>query len=300
MNDLIKAVLSDRIKGVRFDECMKKHTTMKAGGTAGAFVCVKESNQLINAIETAKSLNLPYRVIGNGSNIIIRDGGYNGLIIALGKLFGGGSKNENEATFGAGMSLFAVGMFCALNELSGLEWAFGIPGTVGGACYMNAGAYGHNWGEFVTKIEVYDGKEILIINKDELSFGYRSSTVKDKNLIVLSCTVKLSMGKGPEIQAKQMEYLQKRKSSQPLEFPSSGSVFKRNEIFYPAKAIDDLGLKGLKVGDAEISKKHAGFIINKKNATCQNIENLIQLITDKVYKSFGVMLEKEIEFFGDK
>jgi len=299
MDSVVKHQLKQQLKGVRFDECMKKHCSMKAGGKAAAFVCVKEAEHLQKAICVANDLHVAYKVIGNGSNIIVRDGGYDGLVIALGKLFGGGSKHGTSAKFGAGMSMFAVGIFCSLNDLAGLEWAFGIPGTVGGACYMNAGAYGHEWAEFVQEIEVLDNNEIKTLQKSEFWFGYRDSSIKQNKQIVISCTLNLVKGNCKQIEQLQADYLSQRKAKQPLEFPSCGSVFKREEGFFPSKAIDELGLKGTKVGDAEISKKHAGFIINKKNATCQQIETLIQLIKDKVWERFAVTLHEEIEFIGE-
>lgn len=300
MDSLIKQKLKQNLKGVRFDECMKKHCSMKAGGKASAFVCVKEAAHLQKAIKVAKELGIDYKVLGNGSNIIVRDGGYDGLIIALGKLFGGGSKQGTTAKFGAGMPMFAVGIFCSLNDLAGLEWAFGIPGTVGGACYMNAGAYGHEWAQFVRELEVLDGDQIKTLQKGEFWFGYRDSSIKQNKQIVISCTLNLFEGKCKQIEQMQANFLSQRKAKQPLEFPSCGSVFKREENFFPSKAIDELGLKGAKVGDAEVSKKHAGFIINKKNATCQQIETLIQLIKDKVLEAHGVVLHEEIEFLGNK
>lgn len=277
---------------------LKNYSSMHVGGKCKFFFAPNNQNQLKNAVAFAKKYNIPFFILGNGTNVIFSDKGFNGLIICL--------KNLNEITIqknlivvGAGTNLFRLNTFLCENNLAGLEWSYGIPGSVGGAVCMNAGAYGGEFSNYIEKLEIFDGKKFRIVYKKKLWFGYRDSEVKQKKLIVTNVWLRFEKGEKQVIKQKQKEYFQKRKISQPLEHYNSGSIFKTTNGIIAGKIIDNLGLKGVKIGGAEISTLHANFIINNGSATCEDIKNLIKLIKQKVYEKVGTELCEEVIFVGD-
>ncbi len=290
-------------------EDLKKHTTFKlVNSFAKAVIVCNTENALLKTLKILKNKNAFSKksktyhlakqnlILGYGSNVLFKDDFYNDYIIKLGKNFKKLVLKKNFIEVGAGVNLFALNKFLSNNSLCGLEWSYGIPGSVGGAVIMNAGAFGHSFLEFVTEVKILCGGKIFWTNN--FSYSYRNSTFKENKNIILEVRLKLSKGKKDEILKNQKAFFEKRLSTQPQEF-SAGSVFKHvfidDKILYPAKMIDNLGLKGVKIGDAEISTKHAGFIINNKNATSRDVLTLINLIERKVEENFKVKIEPEIE-----
>ena len=243
---------------------------------------------------------MEYCIIGNGSNLLVGDEGYRGAIIQV-------FDNKNHLRIegkkiiaGAGALLSQIANFAWENELTGMEFAAGIPGTIGGAVVMNAGAYGSEMKEIVTKVEAVTGNgEIIFLTEEELGFGYRMSIFKKRPLIAMEVTLELEKGEKSMIKARMNELKEKRVKSQPLEFPSAGSVFKRPEGYYAGKLIMDAGLRGFCVGGAMVSKKHCGFIINVGDASAKDVKDLIGEIQDRVREKFGVMLEPEVCMIGE-
>ena len=276
------------------DEPMSKHTTFKIGGLADFFVTPTESEQIKKIIIFSKQNNIPLTIIGNGSNILVKDSGIRGITIK--------PKIENiqiEDDFiiaGAGVNLTKLSKVAMLNSLHGLEFAYGIPGCVGGAIKMNSGAHELEMKDVVyeTSYIDYDGN-IKNINNEEHKFEYRKTRFFDEKAIILETKLKLVKGNKEEIKEKMDEYMKIRREKQPLEYPSAGSVFKRGKDFISAKLIDDAGLKGTRIGGAEVSKKHAGFIINVNNASYSDVINLINYIKEEIYKKFKVNIEEEIQ-----
>lgn len=281
-----------------FDEPMKKHTSFKIGGTADQFVKVTNEEELKEAIKYAKDKKLKITIIGNGSNLLVLDKGIRGLVIKIDiqKLEIERKEKYAEITVGSGYKTMALGIKLMNEALSGFEELSGIPGTIGGAIFMNAGAYGKEIKDIniSTKCMDYVG-EIFELSNKEQEFEYRSSVFNKKDYIILETKLRLEYGKKEEIKKKMDEYLSSRKEKQPIEYPSAGSTFKRGKDFITAKLIDEAGLKGYSVGGAMVSKKHAGFIINTGNATAQDVLDLAKYITDKVYEKFGKKIEFEIK-----
>lgn len=278
------------------NEPLNLHTTFKIGGTAKYFCTPKNIYQLKKILKICKTKHIRYFIIGNGSNLLINDNGFDGIIISL-KEFNNikiVEKEEYKSVYiESGVNLFTLNLFLQKREISGLEWSYGIPGTVGGAIKMNAGAFNHCIFDFLEEITVLkDGK---IIKLNNLKSEYRKSFLTDE--IIISCKIKLKNGNMHDILNQMNEYLNIRKEKQPYNFPSAGSIFKRNGDIIPAKIIDDLGLKGLRYGDAMISTKHAGFIINVGNATCNDVKKLINLIK-KILAYNGILIEEEIIYLN--
>lgn len=261
---------------IQENEDMKKHTTFKIGGNAKFFIIPKNVQQILESIKFAKSKNLPYFILGNGSNLLVDDKGYNGVIISLKELNKISLEKQGQNAFvcvEAGVNLFRLNQFLANNSISGIEWSYGIPASFGGSVKMNAGAFEKCVGDFLCEITVLKNGKIKKIKK--INFSYRNSFLTDE--IILSGKLKLKEGEKDEIKAKMSSFLTKRRQTQPYDLPSAGSIFKRNN-FLPAKIIDDFGLKGLILGEAQISKKHAGFIVNLGNATSKDVLKLIHII----------------------
>ena len=280
------------------NEPMKLHTSFKIGGEADYFVNVASENRLKSVIAEAKKLSIPYFVIGKGSNLLVSDKGIDGVVINLCGM-DGITVNGNEITAFAGASLASVCCKAQENCLTGLEFAYGIPASVGGALYMNAGAYGGEMSNVVTKATfVTDEGESGKISVDDMALGYRTSIFKGSRMIITSVTFSLEKGDKAEIKANMEDFIGRRKSKQPLEYPSAGSTFKRPEGYFAGALIEQNGLKGRSVGGAEVSQKHAGFVINKGNATCKDTKELIKIIKDTVFKNNGVALETEVIFIG--
>lgn len=285
------------------NEPMSKHTSFKIGGNAEYFIKVKTVQDLKKILSLANKNNIPVTIVGNGTNLLVRKGGIKGFILKLDFKDFRIKRNVNEIliTADAGMSLVSLSSIALKEEISGLEFLSGIPGTVGGAIRMNAGAYGTEMKDIVlkTKVMTYDGK-IKTLTLEEQKFSYRNSIFSNNEFIILETTLKLNKGNKEEIEGKMKEYSLSRKSSQPLEYPNAGSTFKRVEGMVTSKLIDDCGLKGFNVGDAEISRKHAGFIINKGNATADDVLDLTKIVKEKVKEKFNVNIELEILVLGEE
>ncbi len=281
------------------DVPMKEHTTMKVGGKA-AFMIIPESILCIQKIiKFLSSSNVPFIKIGNGSNLIFRDTGYNGVIIKIGSALSTIDVKDNIIVAMAGASLANVSNKAMEHSLTGLEFASGIPGSIGGAVCMNAGAYDGEMKQVVAETLCVDNKGNLITIKDEEhNFSYRHSRLQDDDLTCLRVKVKLEKGEKSCIQAKMNDLNARRREKQPLNFPSAGSVFKRPPGSFAGKLIDDCGLRGTKIGGAQISDKHCGFIINTGNATAEDVISLIEYVQEKVYKNSGTRLELEVKIIG--
>lgn len=283
---------------IYLNEPLKDHCSFGIGGKAKFYIVVNNINTLKNIINKNKKR---FFLLGAGTNILFKDKKFNGVVVKLGKDFQKIKiiKDIGEDVIlevGAGVNLFTLNNFLQINGLSGLEWSFGIPGSVGGATIMNAGAYENQFGDFVQSVKIL--KENKTVWKNKFTFSYRSSSFQENNDIIISVRLKLKKGDSVEIKEKQLFFINKKKESQPYGEKSAGSVFKRiiigNKILYPAKIIDNLGLKGVKIGEAEISKKHAGFIVNLGNAKAKDVLKLIKLIKNKIKKSTGEDLQREI------
>lgn len=280
-----------------FDEPMKKHTSFKIGGKADILFLPKNKLDILKTINFCRDNKIKYFVMGNGTNLLISDQGFRGVIIKLNKNL---SKikldlDKKEIYAEAGVLISYLAKIALKNNLSGLEFASGIPGSLGGAICMNAGAYGSEIKDIFVSAEILYKNEIKSFF--DLKFGYRKSLI-DKDYVVLSGKIKLKSGNYDEIRKKMEEYRLKRKNSQPLNFFNAGSIFKRPKNNFAGKLIMDAGLAGYKIGDACIYEKHCGFIINLGNATAKNVLDLICYIKKVVYEKFGIMLEEEIKFVG--
>lgn len=282
------------------NELMSRHTTFRVGGPASYFVTVDNEEELSEAISFAKEKEIPYFLLGNGSNLLVSDQGYDGLVIKLGGNFLSVSVEGEIMTAGAAAMLTNVASLAYENGLAGLAFAYGIPGTIGGALYMNAGAYGGEMKDVVESVTIFTEEGIKHLSCEEMQFSYRESILKKEEIkgIILGCTLKLTKGNPAEIKAVMDQNMNSRKEKQPLEYPSAGSTFKRPEGYFAGKLISDAGLKGYTVGGAEVSTKHAGFVINKGDATASDIYQLMADVTSKVYEEYGVTLEPEVLKLG--
>lgn len=297
--------------GLLQDEPMKKHTTFRIGGSAD-YYAEPDMSQISKLIEIAKACDMPVTVIGNGSNLLVGDKGIRGLVIGIGKGMSEIEVTEAVAqdftaqdnchiiTAGAGAILAAVAAKAAEASLSGLEFASGIPGSVGGAVVMNAGAYGGEIKDVLIDATVLtaDG-ELKTVTRDELDLSYRHSIVPEKGYIVLSARFRLTPKPKDEIKSYMAELRAKRVEKQPLEYPSAGSTFKRPEGYFAGKLIMDAGLRGYSVGDAQVSEKHCGFVVNKGEAAAADVLTLIKDVQETVLKQFGVKLEPEVKMIGE-
>ena len=283
---------------IKTDIHLKNYTSFKVGGPAAIYTLPHNINALKNILLEVKNFNIPFFIMGKGTNVIVGDKGFKGIVIHTINLNNITVKN-NIIKAESGINLSTLAGKALNNSLSGLEFASGIPGSLGGAIYMNAGAYGSEMKDVVTKTKVlnYLGKEI-ILNKSELNLSYRNSILQDKPYIAVEIEVKLEPGNKVEIRKKMNQLNQKRKEKQPLEWPSAGSIFKRPPDNYVGALIENAGLKGTQIGGAQVSEKHAGFIINKGDATAVDIKKLISKIQEEVYQKFGVKLEPEPRFIG--
>lgn len=282
------------------EELLRNHTTFRVGGKADAFLSVHNEEQLKNAISACGRYQVPFFILGNGSNLLVSDKGYRGLVIAIGKDMAKVMVEGNIVTAQAGAMLGSVSQTAAKNGLGGMEFASGIPGTIGGAIVMNAGAYDGEMKNIVKEVTALTKQgEIVTLSNEELEFGYRMSRVKKEGLIVLSVTLLLEPKEQAAIYEKMNDFSARRREKQPLEYPSAGSTFKRPEGMFAGKLIMDAGLRGYSVGDAQVSEKHCGFVINKGNATAEEIRSLIYDVQKKVNEQFNVTLEPEVIFVGD-
>ena len=293
----IEAIEKEKIKYSE-NEPMRNHTSFKIGGNADVLIRVKNTEELKNTLILSKKYGVPSFVIGRGSNLLVSDGGIEGAVISLCDMDGIEADGE-RIICGAGASLSSVCRAACENSLTGLEFAFGIPGSVGGALYMNAGAYGGEMSYVVESAEYidFDGNTGKIANA-EMRLGYRTSVFMTCEKIITKVIFNLKKGDKKAILERMNELIKRRKQKQPLEFPSAGSTFKRPEGYFAGALIEKNGLKGAKIGGAMVSEKHAGFIINYDNASCNDVKSLIKQVQDKVYENDGVMLSPEVIFKG--
>ena len=284
-----------------FDEPMKTYTTFRVGGPAKWMAAPEDEQQLRIILKICKETNTPYFVLGRGSNLLVSDNGFDGVVINLRKNFNTITTNKEKKTITAeaGASLPAVSQAALAAGLTGLEFAAGIPGTMGGGLFMNAGAYGGELKQIVTEATVMT-KDGVIRNVpgNEMELGHRLSCFMKTGETILSVTMKLADGNPEAIKAMMDDFNGRRRDKQPLEYPSAGSTFKRPTGYFAGKLIEDAGLKGFSVGGAQVSEKHAGFVINTGNATASDIWNLCQEVRKKVFAQFGVKLEPEIQMVG--
>lgn len=287
-------------KGIKYklNEPMSAHTSFKIGGPADIFAEPKNKSELSDLLKKAAELNIKTFILGKGSNLLISDSGMEGAVLSLSGM-NGVEVRGNELTAMAGTALSEVCRTAAENGLTGLEFAYGIPGSVGGALFMNAGAYGGEMADAVKSAEFMNlSGETGRIERADMRLGYRSSIFKSGDMIVTSVTFALEKGEKADIEEAMNDYIGRRKSKQPLEYPSAGSTFKRPVGYFAGALIEKNGLKGVSVGGAMVSEKHAGFVINYNNATCGDVKQLIEKIKQTVKASDGVDLEPEIIFAG--
>lgn len=298
LTEFLETVLPQ--ENIRYEEPMEKHTTFRVGGPAEVFITVETKEQLARILPYLQITEREYFLLGNGSNLLVGDKGYRGMIIRLAGEFMEVSCEGNRIRAGAGALLGTTARLAWENGLTGMEFASGIPGTIGGAVRMNAGAYGGEMKQIVEMVEVMDQNgEILELSTDSMEFGYRTSAIRNRPYIVLGCVLRLEKGNREEILAQMNALAAKRKEKQPLEYPSAGSTFKRPEGYFAGKLIMDAGLRGYRIGGARISEKHCGFVINEGNALAADVAEVIAEVSEIVYEKFGVKLEPEIIFLGD-
>ena len=285
---------------VLVNEPMASHTTFRIGGPADYFVMPQTTEELAGVLKLCKEEQMPYFILGNGSNLLVGDKGFRGVVIQLYKNFDGFQIEGTKVTARAGAMLIRVAKEAGKAGLTGLEFASGIPGTIGGAMVMNAGAYGGEMKDVVTAVTVLtkDG-DIKTLTGEEMNFRYRGSVVEDEGYIVLETVMELKEGNPEEIQTRMEELSLQRRTKQPIEYPSAGSTFKRPEGYFAGKLIQDAGLRGYSKGGAQVSEKHCGFVINAGGATAADVMQLMQDVSDKVHAQFGVTLEPEVKRIGE-
>ena len=292
---LIKALGQEKVLK---NEPMCNHTTFKVGGNASLFVIPSCEDDVVSCINIVKELGIDFFVLGNGSNILVSDKGYNGVVIYMGKNMSDIFVDGKMIVAGSGALLSKVASVALSNSLSGFEFASGIPGSIGGAVYMNAGAYGGSMSDVVVKTRYVDNDgNIKEISGNNHEFSYRHSVFVNGG-IILSTQIKLNDGNKEEIMEEMTRLNKQRKEKQPLEYPSAGSTFKRPEGYFAGKLIEDSNLSGFSVGGAQVSSKHCGFVINRDNATCEDILTLISHIQKVVFEKYGVKLSPEIKLLG--
>lgn len=290
-------------ENIKYDEPMSKHTSFKVGGLAECYVKIDDVNQLKQLLDLAQKNKIPYFILGNGSNILVTDNGIKGIVIQINIKKYEILQKENciEATIGAGNKLSEVAQKFLKEEITGFEELSGIPGTFGGAIKMNAGAHKKEMKDIVDSVTVLDeNNNLLVLKNEDLQFEYRHSILFDKKYIVIEIKLVLYKGNYDQIKEKMDEYKKYRIEKQPIEYPSAGSTFKRGTNYITAKLIDEANLKGYTIGGAQVSEKHAGFIINKGNATAKDILELIEYVKEKVYETSKEKIDLEVEIVGEK
>lgn len=283
-----------------FEEPMSRHTTFRVGGDAECLIQIKEEEELIKLVPYLNQIGQKYFILGNGSNLLVGDKGYRGIIISLG---GGMNKIQvdgDRICVQAGALLSQTAITAREAGLSGMEFAVGIPGSVGGGIVMNAGAYDGEMKQITESVKVMDVEgRVLTLDNDTMEFGYRTSIIKNRPFVVLEVVLRLQSGDKEKIQQKMDELMAKRISKQPLNFPSAGSTFKRPEGYFAGKLIMDAGMRGYSIGGARVSDKHCGFIVNTGTATAADIKEVIEEVQERVKERFQVILEPEVVFLGD-
>ena len=298
---VIKKLLEERLApdSVCTDELMSRHTTFRIGGPASVFVTPKSEKDLVTAIEICRSQGAPYFILGNGSNLLVSDQGYDGVVVHIGSDLRDISVEGTEITAKTGAMLSQVSHAALAHGLTGMEFAAGIPGSLGGACMMNAGAYGGEMSQILVGVRALDDKgQIVELAADQLELGYRHSIMMEKQYVVLGARIHLEKGNPEKIQAQMDDLKEKRIAKQPLEYPSAGSTFKRPEGAFAGKLIMDAGLRGFRIGDAMVSEKHCGFVVNAGKATAEDVCGVISHVQQVVMEKYGKELEPEIRFLG--
>ena len=297
MINRLKALLSG--ERVLVNENLNRHTTFKTGGPAKALLLTETVEELQAVLRLMAEERKNFFILGNGSNLLVSDEGYDGYVIKLAGDFLTLRLEGDTIVAGAGVLLSKVCTFARDNSLSGLEFAYGIPGTVGGAMVMNAGAYGGEMKDVTETVDLLYKGDVVTRTSEEMCFGYRDSIIRHDDYIALETCFKLKKGDPEEISAAMADYMERRRSKQPLEYPSAGSTFKRPEGAFAGKLIEDAGLKGFRVGGASVSVKHAGFVINDMNGTAADIDGLMKAIVSKVKETSGYTLEPEVIRIGN-
>ncbi len=281
-------------------ESMKNHTTFRIGGPADLFAAPVTVESAAEVVRICREHHVPFYVIGNGSNLLVSDKGYRGLILQLYRNLSEIRVEGEEILVQAGAMLSVIAKRALEHGLTGFEFASGIPGTIGGAAVMNAGAYGKEMKDVLTQVTVLTQENTLLtVPAQELVLGYRHSIIPERGWIVLEAKLKLKKGDREEIRRQMEELKEKRVSKQPLEFPSAGSTFKRPEGYFAGKLIMDAGLRGFSVGGAQVSEKHCGFVVNRGDATAEDVRKLMRLVSERVREQFGVELEPEVRMLGE-
>lgn len=295
--EVLHSIAGDNVK---INEPLKEHTTFKIGGAADAFVEISDASQIVDIENFLRKVDIPYFIFGRGSNILAADKGVRGVILCLGDKFSDVTVDGEFIYAKAGASLAKIARIAMENSLTGMEFAAGIPGCAGGAAVMNAGAYGSEMKDVIAEVTVLsaDGEEMVLSNST-MEFGYRTSSIKNRNFCVTGVKYKLTPGDKDEIKNKMDELAEKRRTKQPLEYPSAGSVFKRPEGHFAGALIQEAGFAGKNIGGAEVSSKHCGFIVNKGGATAEDVRNLIADIRTTVKELYSVDLETEIVMIGE-
>ena len=294
----IKSIVTKQ--NVLTDEPMCDHTTFKIGGKADVFVSIINEHEILRLLELLRSRQIPFFILGNGSNILVSDEGYRGVIIEIGSAYSGVRMLDDIVIAKAGTTMAKLSHFAMENNLTGLEFASGIPGTVGGGIIMNAGAYGGEMRQITYRVKaVTPSGEVIYLSNAEMEFEYRNSKAKKEGYIILQAEFRLHRGEKSVIEGIMRDLAKKRRDKQPLEYPSAGSTFKRPQGYYAGKLIADAGLKGLSVGGAQVSEKHAGFLINTGSATAADMYELINQVRTKVKEAYSVVLEPEVIFLGE-
>lgn len=281
---------------------MREFTSFKAGGKAKEMVILESAEELKEILGEIHRLKKKYIVLGNGSNTLIKDGGFDGIVVKLGEAFNQVTVDGNRLICGTGALMSVVAKAALAADLAGFEFASGIPGSIGGAIFMNAGAYGGEMKDIVESVTLVrnDGSEVVTIAAEDMDLSYRHSILEDTRDVAVTVTLKLEKGNHDEIAALMADLTKRRNEKQPVQYPSAGSFFKRPEGYFAGKLIQDAGLKGVTVGGAQVSELHSGFIINKGGATATDIIDLMHLVQNTVYDKFGVKLEPEVRIIGDE
>ena len=301
MTDIYEKLLGAADKNhIKVGEEMRKHTSFKVGGPAACFVTPTGEKELSGVLRVCREEEVPYFILGNGSNLLVGDEGFDGVVISMDGFAGCEVDRETGIVqAGAGLSLARIAQEAYKASLTGFEFAAGIPGTLGGAVVMNAGAYGSEMKEVLRSVRVLTPEgEVKEIPAPELNLGYRTSCIIPMQYVVLDAKIRLKEGDPVSIKSRMDELAGRRKEKQPLEYPSAGSTFKRPEGYFAGKLIEDAGLRGFTLGGAQVSDKHCGFVINRGKATAEDVRSLIRHVQDTVEKNSGIRLEPEVRFLG--
>lgn len=299
-NKLNHLFIDEKIGVALYDEPMKNHTSFKIGGPADVMIIPSNVDELRNAVKICRDNDIDFYIMGNGTNLLVKDGGMRGAVIKVNEGLNNIRVEGNNIYCEAGALLTAVSRTAMAETLTGIEFANGIPGTIGGAVTMNAGAYGGEMKDVITKVKILNtNNNIIEYTNEEMNFRYRGSRVVDENLIVLSIELGLKPGIYDEIEATMKDLTYKRTSKQPLELPSAGSTFKRPVGHFAGKLIEDSGLRGLRLGGAQVSEKHCGFVVNVGNATCRDVEQLISVVQKTIRDNYDLEIETEIKLIGE-